>query len=87
MKNHANYYLGKLQISGTFTASLHLSLNNHCGCVFSGHTMIFALCCVCLQVSELQKELTELEKCNGELEDYVEMRKGAQTEEISRLEV
>lgn len=40
-----------------------------------------------LQVSELEKELSELEKCNWELEDDVEMKNAAHTEEISRLEV
>lgn len=43
--------------------------------------------CVCLQVSELQKDLSELEKCNWELEDDVETREAAHAEEISGLEV
>lgn len=51
------------------------------------HGIIFAVCCVCLQVCELQEELSELEKCNWELEDDVEMKKAANAEEISRLEV
>lgn len=83
--------LWEIQISRTFPAFLHLSLNNHSG--FSGHSVsLNSVCCMlcvcmCLQVSELQKELSELEKCNWELEDDVEMRKAAHTEEISGLEV
>ncbi|XP_044060897.1 type III intermediate filament [Siniperca chuatsi] len=37
-------------------------------------------------VSELQKELAELEKCNEELEDEVEMKKAAYMDEIAELE-
>ncbi|CAK6964703.1 vimentin [Scomber scombrus] len=37
-------------------------------------------------ISELQKELSELEKCNEELEDEVEMKKAAYMEEIADLE-
>ncbi|XP_070769944.1 alpha-internexin [Enoplosus armatus] len=37
-------------------------------------------------ISELQKELAELEKCNEELEDEVEMKKAAHTDEIAELE-
>ncbi|AWP11861.1 putative desmin-like [Scophthalmus maximus] len=36
-------------------------------------------------ISELQKELTELEMCNAELEDEVEMKKAAYMEEIAEL--
>lgn len=39
------------------------------------------------QISELQTELTELEKCNEELEDEVEMKKAAYMDEIAELEV
>ncbi|XP_030000637.1 peripherin [Sphaeramia orbicularis] len=37
-------------------------------------------------ISELNKELAELEKCNEELEDEVEMKKAAYLEEIAELE-
>ncbi|XP_035525468.1 low molecular weight neuronal intermediate filament [Morone saxatilis] len=37
-------------------------------------------------ISELQKELAELEKCNEELEDEVEMKKAAYVDEIAELE-
>ncbi|XP_076595706.1 vimentin [Chaetodon auriga] len=37
-------------------------------------------------ISELQKELAELEKCNEELEDEVEMKKAAYIDEIAELE-
>ncbi|TMS17830.1 Vimentin [Larimichthys crocea] len=39
------------------------------------------------QISELQKELAELEKLNEELEDEVEMKKAAYMDEIAELEV
>lgn len=42
---------------------------------------------VCLQISELQKELAELDKCNEELEDEVEMKEAAYMDEIAELEV
>lgn len=47
----------------------------------------FCVLSVFLQISELQKELSELEKCNEELEDEVEMKKAAYVEEIADLEV
>ncbi|GAA6223044.1 peripherin-like [Lates japonicus] len=37
-------------------------------------------------ISELQKELAELEKCNEELEDEIEMKKAAYMDEIAELE-
>uniref|UniRef100_UPI0037E82A53 alpha-internexin n=1 Tax=Semicossyphus pulcher TaxID=241346 RepID=UPI0037E82A53 len=37
-------------------------------------------------ISELQKELAELEKCNEELENEVEMKKAAYMEEIAELQ-
>ncbi|KAM9356955.1 vimentin [Symphorus nematophorus] len=37
-------------------------------------------------ISELEKELAELEKCNEELEDEVEMKKAAYMDEIADLE-
>ncbi|XP_042348733.1 neurofilament medium polypeptide [Plectropomus leopardus] len=37
-------------------------------------------------ISELEKELAELEKCNEELEDEVEMKKAAYMDEIAELE-
>ncbi|XP_039976074.1 desmin [Xiphias gladius] len=37
-------------------------------------------------ISELQKELAELEKCNEELEDEVEVKKAAYMDEITELE-
>lgn len=40
-----------------------------------------------LKISELQKELAELEKHNEELEDEVEMKNLAYTDEIADLEV
>lgn len=40
-----------------------------------------------LKISELQKELAELEKHNEELEDEVEMKKAAYMDEIADLEV
>ena len=38
-------------------------------------------------MSELEKELAELEKCNEELEDEVEMKTAAYMDEIAELEV
>lgn len=40
-----------------------------------------------LKISELQKELAELEKHNEELEDEVEMKKAEYMDEIADLEV
>lgn len=40
-----------------------------------------------LKISELQKELAELEKHNEELEDEVEMKNLAYMDEIADLEV
>ncbi|XP_041654235.1 desmin [Cheilinus undulatus] len=37
-------------------------------------------------ISELQKELAELEKCNDELEDEMEMKKAAYMDQIAELE-
>ncbi|XP_029918131.1 desmin [Myripristis murdjan] len=37
-------------------------------------------------IAELQKELAELEKCNEELEDEIEMKKAAYMDEIAELE-
>ncbi|XP_041845666.1 desmin [Melanotaenia boesemani] len=37
-------------------------------------------------ISELQKEIAELEKCNEELEDEVEMKKTAYVDEVAELE-
>lgn len=42
---------------------------------------------MCVQVEELQKELSELEKQNEELEDEVEMRKEEYMDEIAELQV
>ncbi len=47
----------------------------------------FSVSSVFLQISELQEELAELEKCNEELEDEVEMKKAAYMDEIAELEV
>lgn len=49
--------------------------------VFSVLNVVF------LQISELQKELVELEKCHEELEDEVEMKQAAYTDETAELEV
>ena len=47
----------------------------------------FCMPSVFLQISELQKELSELEKYNEELEDEVEMKKAMYMEDIAELEV
>lgn len=44
-------------------------------------------CSLFLQISELQKELAELETRNEELEDEVEIKKAAYMDEIAELEV
>lgn len=44
-------------------------------------------CSLFLQISELQKELAELENRNEELEDEVEIKRAAYMDEVAELEV